>query len=154
MGALARFSISFGSLSTSTTADLNLPSVVVPSLFTNLKNLNVGCSSGRRHRCPFRLTDQAVASLGAAMPNFLDLTLGSTACGGFHAVTFVSLFSLSTACRELERLAVQVDLLIMVQVCLALDGTTNTGTMFGDVGVDLRSSSSGDPPRLIIRILD
>ena len=132
MEALARFSTSLSSLSTSAIADLNLPNVVIPSLFTNLRYLNVGCSSGRRHRCPFRLTDQAVANLGAAMPNLSDLTLGSTACGGFHAVTFVSLFSLSTTCRELERLAVQVDLFIMVQVCLALDGTINTGTMFGD----------------------
>jgi len=132
MEVLARFSTSLSSLSTSAITDLNLPSIVVPNLFTNLRHLNVGCSSGRRHRCPFRITDQAVANLGAAMPNLSDLTLGSAACGGFHAVTFKSLSSLSTTCQGLESLSVQVDLFIMVQLCLALEGTIDTGIMSDD----------------------
>jgi len=128
---LARFSTSLSVLSTSTIAHLDLPGVVVPGLFKNLRSLNVGCWSSRRHRCIFRLTDQAVEALGAAMPNLSDLTLGSPTCGGVHTVTFKSLFSLSTTCQGLERLAIQVDLLALVQFCLVEDESIETGTMFG-----------------------
>ena len=131
MAALARFSTSLRILYTSAVAHLNLPSVVVPGLFTNLRYLNVRCWSSRRHRCLFRLTDQAVEALGAAMPNIFDLTLGSTSCGGLHAVTFKSLFGLSATCQYLESLAVQVDLLAVVQCCLVQDETVETGAVFG-----------------------
>ena len=83
MVGLARFSTSLRVLSTSTIAHLTLLGVVVPGLFTNLRSLDVGCWSSRRHRCIFRLTDQAFEDLGAAMPNLSDLTLGSPTCKYF-----------------------------------------------------------------------
>jgi len=77
--ALARFSPTLRVLEISGIVDLDLPSVVVPHLFTNLTTVHLGCCR-RGDRCAFRPTDEAIAELGAAMPNITHLSLGSPSC--------------------------------------------------------------------------
>ena len=111
--ALARFSPTLRVLEISGVADLDLPSVVIPHLFTNLTTVHLRCCR-RGDPCAFRPTDKAIAELGAAMPNITHLSLGSPGCSNLRCITFLSLISLSQTCKNLETLTVRVDFQTMV----------------------------------------
>jgi hypothetical protein len=133
IAALLRFSASLRVLAISAVMNIDLPGVVVPSLFTNLRTLKVGCSAwkdGTHAPGAFRPTDQAIAELGVAMPNITHLTLGSQACRHLHCVTFLSLVSLSTTCQDLEYLAIKVDLQTMVTPSLREGEDIEPGATF------------------------
>ena len=130
MAALSRFSTSLRVLEISAVTSLDLPGTVVPRLFTNLSNLHVGCvrwGDGINGPCAFRPTDQAIAELGAAMPNITHLTLGSPTCPGLQRVTFLSLVNLSKACRDLETLVIKVDFQTIVAPPLRRNEDVETG---------------------------
>ena len=119
MAELSRFSTSLEILEISGVGNLDLPGTVVPPLlFASLRTLYVGClrwDDGTHHGpCVFEPTDQAIAELGASIPIITHLTLGSWTCPNFQPVTFLSLTSLSKACRDLETLTIKIDLQTMV----------------------------------------
>lgn len=133
MAALAGFSASLRMLEVVGVTNVDLPSAVTPRLFTNLRILSVRCSrlgdSGIHRSCTFRPTDQAIAELGAAMPNINRLLLGNTNCDNSEPVTFLSLVNLSKSCRDLEILHLKVDFQTMVDLSLRSEDV-KTGTTF------------------------
>ena len=135
IAALSRFSASLEVLEISGVENLNLPSHVVPPLlFTSLRTLYVGCllwGDGAHHGpCVFEPTDQAIAGLGAAVPNITHLTLGSPTCPNLKCVTFLSLVSLSKTCRDLETLMIRVNFRSMVVPSLCWSEGFQTGATF------------------------
>jgi len=136
IAALSRFSASLEVLEISGVENIDLPGAIVPPLlFTNLKTIYVGClrwgDGTHLGPCVFQPTDQAVAELGAAMPNIAHLTLGSPTCPNLECVTFLSLVSLSKSCQDLETLVVGVDFRSMVVPCLRWSEGFQTGATFG-----------------------
>ena len=124
--ALARFSATLRVVEISGVTDLDLPSVVVPNLFTNLTTLHLRCCR-RGDPCAFRPTDKAIAELGAAMPNITHLSLGSPGCSNLRCITFLSLISLSQTCKNLETLMIRVDFQTMVTPPLNEDQDAEAG---------------------------
>lgn len=132
MAALAGFSASLRMLEVVGVTNVDLPSAVTPRLFTNLRILSVRCSrlgEGIHRSCTFRPTDQAIAELGAAMPNTNCLLPGNTNCDNSEPVTFLSLVNLSKSCRDLEILHLKVDFQTMVDLSLRSEDV-KTGTTF------------------------
>ena len=128
---LSRFSTSLTTLKITNVANLDLPNVAVtPLLFANLTYLRVGCPCWRDEidgPCAFQPTDKTIATLGAAIPNVTQVTLGSPSCSTPQRATFLSLVSLSKACRDLESLAIGIDFQTMVAPSLDGSGDIETG---------------------------
>lgn len=133
--AISRFSGSLTVVEISAVENLDLPSVVTPRLlFANLRTLYVGCLRWdvglRRGPCAFRPTDQAIADLGAVIPNIARLTLGTLSCNTLPCATFLSLVSLSRTCQDLETLEIKVDFQTMITPSLDVNWDTETGANF------------------------
>ena len=146
IATLLRFSATLRFLHISPVSDTELPSGVVPRLFANLRTVSFGCScwvNDDQDQCAFRLTDQAIAELGAAMPNITDLYLGNIYCPSLQPTAFLSLVSLSKTCKDLESLTIKVDFRTMIAP--SLDESEDGGA---DATVDGTQGNAGDGCKL------
>jgi len=146
MAALSRFSATLMVLRISPVSDVDLPSGVVPRLFASLRSVHLNCSCWMnlgRVQCAFGLTDQAIAELGASMPNITHLFLGSPSCSNPQRATFLSLVSLSKTCKDLESLTIKVDFQTMIAP--SLDESEDDGA---DATVDGTQGNASDGCKL------
>lgn len=118
MSALSKYSTTLRYLEISAVTCLDLFRVALPRpIFRNLKRLHLRCfrwGDAFHGACTFRPSDEAIAELGASMPNLTNLTLGNPTCVHLQCVTFLSLVSLSKACRDLDTLEIRVDFQTMI----------------------------------------
>jgi len=168
VAALSRFSATLVVLQISPVSDIDLPSGIVPRLFASLKSVHLGCLcwvNRSRDQCAFGLTDQAIAELGAAMPNITFLFLGSPSCSNPQRATFLSLVSLSKTCKDLESLTIKVDFRTMIASSLdenedggagatvgGAQGNTSGGYKLRDLNVGLSTLSDHPESGWIVAI--